>query len=112
MSRRRTAMRPRLRSAAAISRSMVGSVQRILVEGPSKRGDEMCGRTENNRIVNFAGEANLAGHDSHGVGMVPTYIDSVERGRLQPNRQKSLRQRPLRKHLPWTARPCRPPCPA
>ncbi len=33
---------------------MVGSVQRILVEGPSKKGQgELQGRTENNRVVNF-----------------------------------------------------------
>jgi tRNA-2-methylthio-N6-dimethylallyladenosine synthase len=38
-----------------ISASMVGTVQRILVEGPSKKSaDELMGRTENNRIVNFA----------------------------------------------------------
>ncbi len=37
------------------SAAMVGSVQRILVEGPSKKGQgELAGRTENNRVVNFA----------------------------------------------------------
>ncbi|MCK6430033.1 MAG: tRNA (N6-isopentenyl adenosine(37)-C2)-methylthiotransferase MiaB, partial [Burkholderiaceae bacterium] len=42
--------------AARISAAMVGSTQRILVEGPSKKdGRELMGRTENNRIVNFAG---------------------------------------------------------
>ncbi len=36
------------------SASMVGTVQRILVEGPSKKGGgELQGRTENNRVVNF-----------------------------------------------------------
>jgi tRNA-2-methylthio-N6-dimethylallyladenosine synthase len=41
--------------AARISAAMVGSVQRILVEGPSKKSaDELMGRTANNRIVNFA----------------------------------------------------------
>jgi len=40
--------------AAEISRRMVGSVQRILVEGPSKRNpQELAGRTENNRVVNL-----------------------------------------------------------
>jgi tRNA-2-methylthio-N6-dimethylallyladenosine synthase len=48
--------------AQAISLAMVGSTQRILVEGPSKRGDELRGRTENNRIVNFAGGERLIGH--------------------------------------------------
>jgi len=33
---------------------MVGTVQRILVEGPSKKDpNELQGRTENNRVVNF-----------------------------------------------------------
>ncbi len=48
--------------AAAISRSMVGGVQRLLVEGPSKKAPrDMKGRTENNRIVNFAGQPRLIG---------------------------------------------------
>ncbi|MCM0045559.1 MAG: tRNA (N6-isopentenyl adenosine(37)-C2)-methylthiotransferase MiaB [Burkholderiaceae bacterium] len=39
-----------------ISDAMVGSVQRVLVEGPSKRDQqELQGRTENNRVVNFDG---------------------------------------------------------
>lgn len=39
---------------AKISAAMVGSVQRILVEGPSKKNPaELQGRTENNRVVNF-----------------------------------------------------------
>ncbi|GAB4464897.1 MAG: tRNA (N6-isopentenyl adenosine(37)-C2)-methylthiotransferase MiaB [Burkholderiaceae bacterium] len=42
--------------AARIAAAMVGSTQRILVEGPSKKDPrELMGRTENNRIVNFAG---------------------------------------------------------
>jgi tRNA-2-methylthio-N6-dimethylallyladenosine synthase len=48
--------------AGAISLSMVGSVQRLLVEGPSKKDPrDMKGRTENNRIVNFAGQPRLIG---------------------------------------------------
>jgi tRNA-2-methylthio-N6-dimethylallyladenosine synthase len=42
-----------------ISDAMVGSVQRVLVEGPSKRDPrELQGRTENNRVVNFDGGPN------------------------------------------------------
>jgi tRNA-2-methylthio-N6-dimethylallyladenosine synthase len=42
-----------------ISESMVGSVQRIIVEGPSKKNpSELQGRTENNRVVNFDGGPN------------------------------------------------------
>ena len=40
---------------------MVGTVQRILVEGPTKKNPaEMQGRTENNRVVNFDGGPNAA----------------------------------------------------
>ncbi|MBL8434022.1 MAG: tRNA (N6-isopentenyl adenosine(37)-C2)-methylthiotransferase MiaB [Zoogloea sp.] len=49
--------------AASISAGMVGSVQRILVEGPSKKDpNELAGRTDNNRVVNFAGNPRLVGH--------------------------------------------------
>jgi tRNA-2-methylthio-N6-dimethylallyladenosine synthase len=42
--------------AQAISRAMVGTVQRVLVERPSKRDtQELAGRTENMRWVNFEG---------------------------------------------------------
>ena len=48
--------------AAAISRSMVGSVQRVLVERPSRKDPHrLAGRTENNRVVNFAGGTELIG---------------------------------------------------
>ena len=48
--------------AAAISLSMVGSVQRVLVEKPSRRDPgELSGRTENNRMVNFVGQPRLIG---------------------------------------------------
>ncbi|WOH37744.1 tRNA (N6-isopentenyl adenosine(37)-C2)-methylthiotransferase MiaB [Thalassotalea fonticola] len=40
--------------ALSIARKMLGTEQRILVEGPSKKNPmELRGRTENNRIVNF-----------------------------------------------------------
>ncbi|WP_251866063.1 tRNA (N6-isopentenyl adenosine(37)-C2)-methylthiotransferase MiaB, partial [Achromobacter sp. Marseille-Q4962] len=48
--------------AAAIARGMIGTRQRVLVEGPSRRdASELMGRTENNRIVNFAAPARLIG---------------------------------------------------
>ncbi len=48
--------------AAAISQRMVGTVQRILVDRPSKKNpQQMAGRTENNRVVNFDGHADLIG---------------------------------------------------
>lgn len=46
----------------AISEAMVGSVQRVMVEGVSKKhAQELAGRTDNNRIVNFAGPPGLLG---------------------------------------------------
>ena len=48
--------------ASSISESMVGSVQRILVDRPSRKDPaEMSGRTENNRVVNFVGGPDLLG---------------------------------------------------
>jgi len=50
------------KQAAAISQGMVGNVERVLVEGRAKKNpDELSGRTENNRVVNFAGNARLIG---------------------------------------------------
>ena len=41
--------------AGSISRRMVGSVEKVLVERPSRKNPaELCGRTENNRVVNIA----------------------------------------------------------
>ncbi|MFN3235209.1 MAG: tRNA (N6-isopentenyl adenosine(37)-C2)-methylthiotransferase MiaB [Gammaproteobacteria bacterium] len=46
--------------AQRISQSMVGTTQRILVTGPSKKNPNECqGRTENNRVVNFEGSKEL-----------------------------------------------------
>ena len=47
-------------NAQAISRAMVGSVQRVLVERPAKKdARQLAGRTENNRWVNFDGPPSL-----------------------------------------------------
>ncbi len=46
--------------AQAVSQGMVGSVQRVLVEGTSRKDEhELAGRTDNNRIVNFEGNPRL-----------------------------------------------------
>ncbi|MBL8377492.1 MAG: tRNA (N6-isopentenyl adenosine(37)-C2)-methylthiotransferase MiaB [Burkholderiales bacterium] len=47
---------------AAISQAMVGRVERVLVDGNARRdAGELRGRTANNRVVNFAGPADLIG---------------------------------------------------
>jgi tRNA-2-methylthio-N6-dimethylallyladenosine synthase len=49
-------------NAQRIGASRVGTVQRILVEGPSRKDPaELMGRTECNRIVNFKGQPRLVG---------------------------------------------------
>ena len=49
-------------NAARISRAMVGTVQTVLVEGPSRKdANELAGRTENMRFVNFPGPTRLIG---------------------------------------------------
>ncbi len=46
-----------------VSQHMLGSTQRILIEGISKKNyGELCGRTDNNRMVNFSGDANEIGN--------------------------------------------------
>ncbi len=48
--------------AQGISRQMMGARQRVLVERLSRKdGRQLAGRTENNRVVNFAGPATLIG---------------------------------------------------
>lgn len=48
--------------AQAVSQRMVGSVQRVLVDGVSKKdANELAGRTDNNRVVNFPGQPRLIG---------------------------------------------------
>ncbi len=46
--------------AAEAARRKIGTVQRVLVEGPSRRRPgELAGRAPDNRVVNFAGDASL-----------------------------------------------------
>ena len=45
------------------SKKMLGKIEPVLVEGISmKRNDEVFGRTDNNKVVNFKGSGNLIGH--------------------------------------------------
>jgi len=67
--------------AAAISDAMVGSIQRVLVEGPSKkRPAEVAGRTANNRVVNFPGGAAL--HHSYADVRITAALPHSLRGEL------------------------------
>lgn len=60
------------KQAKAISLSMINTVQPILVDNISKKNSEnVSGRTENNRVVNFPGDRQLIGH------VVPVRITEV-----------------------------------
>jgi tRNA-2-methylthio-N6-dimethylallyladenosine synthase len=69
--------------AARISRKMVGTTQRILVEGSSKKDkQQLAGRTENNRVVNFDGPAHCVGEFVEVV--ITEALSHSLRGRLAP----------------------------
>ncbi len=67
--------------ARAISRQMIGSVQRVLVHKPSRKDSrQLAGRTENNRVVNFDGPASLIGGFAEVV--ITEALPNSLRGRL------------------------------
>jgi tRNA-2-methylthio-N6-dimethylallyladenosine synthase len=73
--------------AAAISRSMIGGIERVLVERPSKRAaNELAGRTENNRWVNFPGDRSLLGRFADVV--ITEAMPNSLRGRLAARPQR------------------------
>ncbi|MGY0632631.1 tRNA (N6-isopentenyl adenosine(37)-C2)-methylthiotransferase MiaB [Luteimonas sp. A478] len=68
--------------SAGISRAMVGSVQRVLVTGPSRRDpNELTGKTENMRSVNFPAPARLVGQFVDVV--ITEALSNSLRGRVQ-----------------------------
>jgi tRNA-2-methylthio-N6-dimethylallyladenosine synthase len=48
-------------STEIISKAMIGSVQKVLVENKAKKDDNLFGRTENMRNTHFAGDVSLIG---------------------------------------------------
>jgi len=70
--------------AARISAAMVGTSERVLVEGPSKKDPrELSGKTENNRVVNFAAPSRLIG-EFVDVVITEAFSNSL-RGRIVTN---------------------------
>ncbi len=68
-------------NAQAISRGMIGSVQRVLVDKPSRKDErQLAGRTENNRVVNFDGPPHLIGRFAEVV--ITEALPNSLRGRL------------------------------
>ncbi|AKP35443.1 tRNA (N6-isopentenyl adenosine(37)-C2)-methylthiotransferase MiaB [Yersinia aleksiciae] len=77
--------------AMDISREMIGSVQRILVEGPSRKNAmELAGRTENNRVVNFEGTPSMIGKFVD-VEIIDVYASSLRGILLRTEDQMDLR---------------------
>jgi len=77
--------------ATQIARRMLGSEQRILVEGPSKKNPmELRGRTENNRVVNFAGTPDLIGQFVD-VKIVDVFTNSLRGEFLRGENEMGLR---------------------
>ncbi|HDL8746895.1 TPA: tRNA (N6-isopentenyl adenosine(37)-C2)-methylthiotransferase MiaB [Yersinia enterocolitica] len=77
--------------AMEISREMVGTVQRILVEGTSRKNVmELAGRTENNRVVNFEGTPEMIGKFVD-VEIVDVYATSLRGILLRTEDQMDLR---------------------
>jgi tRNA-2-methylthio-N6-dimethylallyladenosine synthase len=78
--------------ARAISHAMVGSVQRVLVERPSRRdAKQLAGRTENNRWVNFDGAGALI--NSFVDVEITEAMNNSLRGRLVDDATRALEQR-------------------
>ena len=69
------------RQAKVYAEAMVGTTQRVVIEGASKKdGGELAGRTENNRVVNFPGPPELIGRMTE-VTITAALANSL-RGRL------------------------------
>lgn len=52
-----------------------------------------CGGSDNDEaelVSRHLVEANLAGHDSHGVGMIPKYVEDLQAGLVKPNTHPAL----------------------
>ena len=79
----------------AISESMVGSVQSVLVEGKSKKNPlHLTGRTENNRVVNFAAHPRLIGQFVD--VLITEALPNSLRGRLVESSVDKILQNTLR----------------
>ncbi|MDN0107005.1 tRNA (N6-isopentenyl adenosine(37)-C2)-methylthiotransferase MiaB [Yersinia rochesterensis] len=80
-----------IQQAMEISREMVGTVQRILVEGTSRKNlMELAGRTENNRVVNFEGTPEMIGKFVD-VEIVDVYASSLRGMLVRTEDQMDLR---------------------
>ena len=66
------------------SENLAAAIETIVAAGGSSQ--EEARRVAGNLVL-----ANLLGHDSHGVGMIPRYVDALLEGGLFPNREPQVR---------------------
>lgn len=77
--------------AMQFGRQMLGTAQRVLVEGTSKKNQrELSGRTENNRVVNFAGTPEMIGQFVD-VKITDIYPNSLRGKVLRTEKEMGLR---------------------
>jgi len=62
---------------------MTAFVEAMVMAGGSTAG-------EARQVAEHLVDANLAGHDSHGVGMMPTYVNALQFGKLAADQQVSV----------------------
>jgi len=80
-----------LQQSVRFSRAMLGTVQRILVEGTSRKSImELSGRTENNRVVNFEGTPDMIGKFVD-VEITDVYTNSLRGVVIRTEEQMALR---------------------
>ncbi|MFZ4834331.1 tRNA (N6-isopentenyl adenosine(37)-C2)-methylthiotransferase MiaB [Rouxiella sp. Mn2063] len=80
-----------LQQSVRFSRAMLGTVQRVLVEGTSRKSImELSGRTENNRVVNFEGTPDMIGKFVD-VEITDVYTNSLRGVVIRTEEQMALR---------------------
>ena len=85
--------------AMNIARGMLGTEQRILVEGPSRKNPmELCGRTENYRVVNFEGTPDMIGKFVD-VKIVDVHVNSLHGELLRTEDQMEKRTHTVTPHI-------------
>ena len=85
--------------SADLSRSMVDTVQTVLVEGTSKKdGRELSGRTENNRVVNFPGDPRMIGQFVD--VLITEAMPNSLRGRWMPSSSQLAKEAPTHEVRP------------
>ena len=65
-------------------KNLVRAIEAIALAGGSK--PEEARLVAENLVI-----ANLTGHDSHGIGMMPRYVEALQEGGLHPNRQVEVK---------------------